>query len=245
MKRCIPVCLALACGDVLAQDPQTNQLVPFATADFGVGKFQEVDIDEDSPPALKGLQDDIESAKHFAFSAGLRGAETGMGLALFYRREWSEGETSTPMPMTEYTVTHTELGVHTNVFGLQGIAILPLSEHLFFRGEVGFGRATATETMDLDIRVLDPDGNYDVSSIGTMEYSGVAFLLGAGIDAMFNRHFGVGAKVGYLRGTVSPESYKITATSGGQSRTQTMDEDDVEDTDISSFGLSAGIRLSM
>ena len=187
----------------------------------------------------------MKSAKRMAFATGLRGANSGLGLGLFYQAEWSEAETSSPMSVNMAQIDRVSTGVKTNIFGIQGIAVLPLTEKFLLRGEFGLGKASASQTMDLDMHFTDRGTRVDAKTTATMKYSGLGSVMAVGFDVMFNRNIGLGGKLGLTRGSLSPDSYKIEATSGNGSESVKMDSDDLDDADISSIGFTLGIRLSM
>lgn len=243
MNRLLPLGLSMACATLSAQE--TPSVLPYVNADFGFARFLEAEIDDDAPSALEDMQDDMKSAKRISFATGLRGANSGLGLGLFYQSEWSEAKTTSPIFLGMVQIDRTTIDLKSNLFGVQGIAVVPLTEKLFLRGEFGLGKATATQTMELDMHFNDAGTRIDAQSTATTKYSGLGSVMAVGFDVMFNRNFGLGGKLGLTRGTLSADSYKIEAVAGDDSDRRTMDTDDVDDANVSSIGFTLGIRLSM
>lgn len=242
MNRSIPVCLALLCADVLAQE--SPGVRPYLRADFGMAKFLDVDASEDgAPPEFDALSEDLEKATEFSGAIGLMNSEGKFGLGLFYQRDASEGTLSGSFDLEGGTLTRTDLAIASNLVGLQGVASIPLGKYFGFRAEAGIGKVFATQTMKLDMIVPTNQGDVFASGESTIDFGGFAFAAGIGLDLWVSPKFAIGGMATMVRGSAAPTSGKETVTAYGQTNKIEVDLDDYEDSDISSIGLSLGIRI--
>lgn len=113
-----------------------------------------------------------------------------------------------------------------------------------FRGEIGLAKAYTTQEIDMEMVVLNGLNKIPASATMTIEGEGIAFLTGCGLDFRLTQNIAIGAMVNMVRGSSTPESMKMEIEANGQSKTIESDDlDEEDDQDISSFGLTGGVRV--
>lgn len=245
MNRSIVVACAVLCTQIAAQAQESSGLRPYLRADIGVGRFLEIEEDEEAPEEFDAVTDGLKKATEFSVAAGILNSEGRYGLGLFYLRDASEGTLSKSFSLEGGSVTRIDATLVSQLFGLQGIVIAPLGPVVDFRGEVGLAKASGTQEIDMDMMVQTGSGLIPASGLTTLEFDGVAFTTGLGLDFKLNAHFAIGGMARLVRGNLTPSNGNIVVSVQGQSQEQKMDMDDQEDADISSVSLSACLRLTM
>lgn len=245
MLRKITVACALLGAQFTTHAQEAPSLRPFLRADIGLGRFLEVEEDEDAPEEFNKLTDDLEKPMEFSIAAGLLGSEGRFGIGLFYQRDASEGSTSAPIAIDGGSITSVDASIVSHLYGAQFVGIAPLGGLLDFRGEVGLAKASSTQVIDLDMMVPTSQGTIPGSGKSTIDLAGVAFVAGVGLDLKLTPHVAIGGFARMVQGRATPEEGTTKVTVEGQTMSRKLDLDDEDDADISSISLSLALRLTL
>jgi hypothetical protein len=241
--------IALACtvlgAHVTTHAQEAPNLHPYLRADIGLGRFLDVEEDEDAPEEFNKVTDDLEKPMEFSIAAGILGSGGRFGIGMFYQRDASEGSTSAPIAIDGGSITSIEASLVSHLYGAQFVGIAPIGEHLDFRGEVGLAKASCTQTIDLDMLIPTSQGTIPGSGKTTFDYAGVAFVAGLGLDFKLTPHVAIGGFARMVQGRATPEEGTTKVTVEGQTMSRKLDLDDEEDSDISSISLSLALRLTL
>lgn len=233
-------------GSLHAQEETSSRFRPYITADLGIGKLLDVeeDEDEDDPEQIQDMKDDLARPLFLSASGGLLLRENHIGFGAFYVKQSSKSTMEGEIPfISGVTLTSAEQGISIDIIGAQVVALPPVGSKAHLRGEFGLGKANLEQTVDLTMSGYDAGRLIELRNRTTIDYSGVALLVGAGLDVLFTPHFGIGAKVVLIRGEASVDDAEAKITVDGSSQTTSADTEKLDDADFSSINASIGLRL--
>lgn len=227
-----------------AQDQAPSKFRPYVTADVGLGKLLDVDTDEDDPEAVQDMSEDLSHPLVLSVSGGFLQQENHLGVGVFYLMQDSKAEMDGTVPfLPGVTLSSVEQEVSIRIFGAQLVALPPVGPNVRLRGEFGMGHAKIQEKIRIALSGYE-EGQYLVArNKTTVDYSGLALQVGAGLDVMVTPGFGIGAKAVLVRGEASVDDAESTTTIDGYSESGRPNTSNFDDVDFSSINGSLGVRI--
>lgn len=244
MRFLVAVFLLALAGHAQAQDQTPSRFRPYVTADVGLGKLLDVETDEDDPEAVQDMSEDLSRPLVLSVSGGFLQQEKHLGVGVFYLLQDSKAEMDGTVPfLSGVTLSSAEQEVSIRIFGAQLVALPPLGPNVRLRGEFGMGHAKIEQKFHLALSGYEEGQLLVLRNKTTVDYSGLAFQVGAGLDIMITPGFGIGAKAVLIRGEASLDDAESTTTVDGYSETNRPDSDNFDDVDFSSINGSLGVRI--
>mgnify|MGYP000946473059 CR=1 FL=1 len=221
---------------------------PYVRADIGFARYLEIDVDSDDLEEFESVADDLESAMEFSLAGGLTGPQKTIGFGLVFQRDASEGESSanSSSGQEDESISNISATVTSTLVGAQVLFLHELSPKILLRGEIGLAKATTEQTLDIEGVVNTGTSYIPLTLETTVEGEGVAFLTSAGLDVRLTPNVSVGAMLNLVSGKSTPKSGEVTMSAMGESQTEDLSDEDMDeigDQDISSFGLTGGVRV--
>lgn len=230
-------------GSLHAQEESSSRFRPYLTADLGIGNLLDVKSEKDDPEFVQDMEDDLAVATTLSVSFGILHPEKPFGLGGFYLNQSSRAENDTELlPGSGSAMVSADQKIDISIIGAQLVALPHLGQSVRLRGELGLGRASVQDFAELTIG--DPAGaGRSVTSRVETDYSGLAFVVGAGLDLMLTPRFGIGAKTLLVIGEASVDDVKADVSTSGSQQEVKMDKGDFADADFSSTNVSLGLRF--